>query len=517
MNSGISLFPVYLMDFIGAILMIVLSLFAFRFARRLTRLEPKNVLWTYLFWLCMTMVAFAISRSIGHVLRFIFVWSGHQELWVLLAPFSGGLNSITFVAAAVLTFYYNTMHVVIARVQEDAESLKITNDNLEEAQEALNELNRTLEQQVEIRTRDLRMSEQKFRHLFEGSKDMIYFCDARGQICDINDSGIQLLGRQHREEVLGQPLAAFFAEQEKWQQYFAKLSEEGHVQDFEVELRRPDDSHLHLMVTASAIYNEGGEVQGCEGIAKDLTHYREVTNQLIISEKMASVGQLAAGVAHEINTPLGIILGYSQLLAEDLADQPEVFEMLKVIEKQTKTCKRIVADLLKFSRRSLEGSRQPSEINQCLEDVLTIMEHTLNMDQITIQRNMGADLPLVNIDRERLRQVFVNIINNAHHAIGKDGVVGIWSRFNVLDQEVEAIIGDNGPGIPPEIIGQIFDPFFTTKEVGRGTGMGLSVSFGIVNDEGGRLKAVSPPQDPKLLAAGMHTAFHIYLPALPPT
>lgn len=515
MMTSLSLLPIYLTDFIGSLLMIVLSLVAYQRARHLTRREPKNVLWAYLFWLCITLVAFALSRSIGHVLRFILIWSGHPELWNFLAPFSGGLNSLIFVAASVLTFFYHTMRVIIARIHEDAEKILNVNLNLQAAQEELHRLNRTLEQQVEKRTTSLRMSEQKFRHLFEGSKDMIYFCDANGHICDINDSGVELLGWRERGEVIGHPLAHFFVEQSKWATYFSEITSQGHVKDYEIEFLRPDGSHLYLMVTASAIYNEKGEVQGCEGIAKDLTHFKEVTNQLIISEKMASIGQLAAGVAHEINTPLGIILGYSQLLEEDLGDNPEVLEMLQVMEKQTKTCKRIVSDLLKFSRSSTEGVRTESDINQCIEGVLSIMEHTLKMDHITVQRFLSQDLPQVIVDHEKLRQVFVNLINNANHAVANGGTLGIWTRYHTVDRKIEIIIADTGPGIPKEIMGQIFDPFFTTKDVDKGTGMGLSVSFGIIKNEGGELIAFSPPTDPEILALGMRTSFHVSLPVKP--
>ncbi len=510
MNSGLPLYPLYMADLVGALLMIVLSLCAFTYARRLTRLEPKSVLWAYLFWLSMALVAFAISRSAGHVLRFVFILSGRQDLWTALAPFSGGMNSLIFVAAAILTFYYNTMHSVIVRIRADAEALQNANENLLAAHEALHILNHTLEERVEERTRELRLSEQKFRHLFEGSRDMIYFCDSRGNITDINDAGIELLGQRSKGDIVGRPLAHFFAVPGKWNQYFAELSRSGHVKDFEIEVRSKDGVPLYFMLTASAIRNEKGKILGCEGIAKDLTRFREVTNQLILSEKMASMGQLAAGVAHEINTPLGIILGYCQLLEEDLADRPEMLDILKIMEKQTKTCKRIVADLLKFSRHSAEESRAPADINQCVEEVLTIMAHTISVDGITIERHLGADLPAVVLNTEKIRQVLVNLITNAHHAIGRNGVIGIWTGQK--DREVEIIIADTGPGIPAAIIGQIFDPFFTTKGVGKGTGMGLAVSFGIIKEHGGRLEAHSPPADAELYRAGMRTAFHISLP-----
>lgn len=513
MTAGLSLLPVYFVEFIGASLMIILSLMASYHARRLTRLEPKNVLWAYLFWLSMALAAFALSRSVGHVLRFIFIFCGYPQTWKTLAPYSGGLNSLIFSAVAVLTFYYYNMHGVIERVREDARSLTLANLQLAEAHDDLRQLNQTLEVRVENRTRELKLSEQKFRRLFEASKDMIFFCDADGRITAINESGVELLGYDHQDELAGRPLATFFVNEDNWARYFCKLGSQGHVKDFEVELQQRDGSRLYMMITASAIMDEKNKMHGCEAIAKDLTHFKKVTDQLIQSENMASIGQLAAGVAHEINTPLGIILGYTQLLEEDFEAQPDILESLQIMEKQTKICKRIVADLLKFSRHSMEGGRVATDLNQCIEEVLTVVEHTLNMDHIAIKRCLGSNLPEILVDRERLRQVLVNILNNAHHAIDRDGTIGIWSRFNEHCQEAEIIIADNGSGIPPEIISRIFDPFFTTKGVGKGTGLGLSVSFGIINDLGGHIEVSSPVAGPELVAAGMHTAFTITLPA----
>ncbi|HEJ83890.1 MAG TPA: PAS domain-containing sensor histidine kinase, partial [Desulfobacteraceae bacterium] len=191
---GLPLFPIFIVDFFGSALMIILSITASFHARRLVRLNPKNVLWTYLFWLCMALVAFALSRSIGHMLRFIFILLDFPHVWETLSPYSGGLNTLVFSSVAVLTFYYYNVQGVIQRVRDDANSLARANRQLEKVHAELRDLNTTLEQRVENRTRELKVSEQKFRHLYEGSKDMIFFCDAAGRISGINSSGIEMLG-----------------------------------------------------------------------------------------------------------------------------------------------------------------------------------------------------------------------------------------------------------------------------------------------------------------------------------
>jgi len=508
------LFPVYLVDYLGATVMVFLAFCALYFARRLTRMEPKNILWAYFFWFSLVMVIFSISRGVGHLLPYVFRIANIPELWDVLDPYSGGLNTIALCGVAILTLHYHSTAVLIDRAKSDALSLEIANDRLREAHADLFRLNQTLEQQVEERTHDLRLSEEKFRGFFEGSKDMIYFCDAGGRLCDINESGLNLLGVERRSDIVGQPLAEFFLDRERGAQYRALLATDRQAKDFEAEFVGREDGPLYLMITASAITDRAGVTQGYQGIAKDLTHFKKMMEQLVHSEKMTSVGQLAAGVAHEINTPLGIILGYAQLLEEDFQEQTEVHETLKIIEKQAKICRRIVADLLNFSRQTLEHNKLYGDINQSLGEVLAIVNHTLNMDHIFVHPCLAENLPRTCFDNERLRQVFVNLLTNAHHAIGSEGIIGVWSRWHEESGQIEIIIGDSGSGIPADQLGRIFDPFYTTKGVGKGTGLGLSVSFGIIQDHKGRIEVKSPPLEPELVALDMHTTFHIFLPVV---
>lgn len=510
------LFPVYLADYLGSTVMVILAFYALIYARRLTRLEPKNILWEYFFWFSMVMVIFSISRGMGHLLPYVLRLAHLPELWAVLDPYSGGLNTIALCGVAILTLHYHSTAVLIDRAKNDAFSLEIANDRLRVAHGDLSRLNQTLEQQVEERTLDLRLSEEKFRGFFEGSKDMIYFCDATGKLSDINESGLRLLGVERRQDIVGQPLAEFFLNRQRGAQYRALLNADGQVKDFEVEFVGREDGPLYLMITASAVMDRAGALRGYQGIAKDLTHFKKIMEQLVHSEKMTSVGQLAAGVAHEINTPLGIILGYAQLLEEDFPEQSEVHETLGIIEKQAKICRRIVADLLNFSRQTQEHNKLYGDLNQCLEEVLAIVNHTLNMDHIFIHRCLAENLPKTCFDNERMRQVFVNLLTNAHHAIGSEGIIGVWSRWYEESGQIEIIIGDSGSGIPPNRLGRIFDPFYTTKGVGKGTGLGLSVSFGIIQDHNGRIEVKSPPLEAELVALDMHTTFHIFLPIISP-
>jgi signal transduction histidine kinase len=234
---------------------------------------------------------------------------------------------------------------------------------------------------------------------------------------------------------------------------------------------------------------------------------------------MATVGQLAAGVAHEINTPLQIILTHAQLLADEFPEGSEALEDLKLIEKQSKICGRIVADLLLYSRES-QSIIDSIDINQIIEEVLAVLEHSLNIDRIYITKGFEPHLPPISGDSEKLKQVYINLLNNAHEAIGTDGAITITTHHDGDAGEIVISFMDSGRGIPPEIINKIFDPFFTTKGVGEGTGLGLSVTFGIIKDHGGHIEVESPPCAARLKIVesgegdkrGPGTAFIIRLP-----
>ena len=251
--------------------------------------------------------------------------------------------------------------------------------------------------------------------------------------------------------------------------YLAELHNNGFVSDLEMECTGKDGTTRHILLSANAIYNQSGEIIGCEGIGKDMTRIKTITEQLINHEKMASVGQIAAGVAHEINTPLGIILGYTQLMMDDFEKDSETAASLQVVERQAKACRRIVADLLKFSRQS-ESEKSRIDLNNIIEEVLSVTEHTLNLHQITVIRQFGETLPAIFGDAEKLHQVFINLFNNAQHAMQEGGKL-IVSTSKTM-QKVMVSVQDTGTGIADAIKNKVFDPFFTTKEVGKGTVLG---------------------------------------------
>ena len=236
------------------------------------------------------------------------------------------------------------------------------------------------------------------------------------------------------------------------------------------------------------------------------------------ASKLASIGELSSGVAHEINNPLAVILSEKQIL-EDLHKQAgelspgfrdQLVRSLSRISKQVRRCKRLTHNLLRFSRRA-QSVVADSDINDLIKDVVELVERDAATRGVKIFLEPEADLPLVTTDSSQLQQVFLNIVSNALDAHeGKNyGSVRICTRRNESGAGVDIVVSDTGSGIPGEIIEKIFDPFFTTKPVGRGTGLGLSICYGIVKKLGGDISVRSEP--------GTGTTFTVYLPQKPPS
>ncbi|HIP96706.1 MAG TPA: response regulator, partial [Anaerolineae bacterium] len=230
---------------------------------------------------------------------------------------------------------------------------------------------------------------------------------------------------------------------------------------------------------------------------------QEAQEQLIQSEKLASIGQLAAGVAHELNNPISVMLGFSQAILRKLTEDDPLRKPLATIEREGLRCKGIIQNLLDFARRS-KPSLQPTNVNEVLEAACALIEHQISLDNVVVTKGYDPHLPQVLADANQLQQVFVNIIINARDAMPRGGTLRLITRS--LGDEVHIIFSDTGIGIPPENIKRIFDPFFTTKEVGQGTGLGLSVSYGIVEQHGGTIEVKSE--------VGVGTTFIVKLPVM---
>jgi len=230
--------------------------------------------------------------------------------------------------------------------------------------------------------------------------------------------------------------------------------------------------------------------------------------QLVHSEKLASLGVLAGGVAHEINNPLMVILGRTELMLMEEEQNYDVTRNLETIRQETERIGQIVQGLLAFARKSRQDKIEPADLNDVLERTIMLAEHQLTVGNVQVTKELDPDLPTIQANPGQLQQVFMNLIINAHHAMPEGGKLAVRTG-TVPGGRVFVEIEDTGTGISPEDVGRIFDPFYTTKEEGKGTGLGLSISRNIIESHGGMIGVQS--------TVGVGTIFRVVLPEAPPT
>jgi signal transduction histidine kinase len=269
------------------------------------------------------------------------------------------------------------------------------------------------------------------------------------------------------------------------------------------------DFDVHVEVTTSDEIGALG--QSFNQMADRLRQREEELNathaQLVQSEKLAAFGQLGAGIAHEVKNPLAGILGCVELMLEEVSAESQIETDLRLVEKETKRCKTIIDNLMRFARQE-ESVKSPTDINQVVADAIAIVRHQLEIHRVRLEHELDPHLPPVNANANQLEQVFINFMVNAQQAMETTG--GRMRITSCLGSSgsVELRFTDTGPGIREEHRKRLFEPFFTTKAVGKGTGLGLSVSYGIIKDHRGEITVESE--------IGKGTTFVVQLPVLDP-
>lgn len=234
------------------------------------------------------------------------------------------------------------------------------------------------------------------------------------------------------------------------------------------------------------VRDEALNIESVVCYVKDITEQKELELQIQHTEKLVSMGQLAAGVAHEINNPLGVILCHIDLLKDDPQLSEESLADLKIVEKHAGNCRNIISDLLRFARQT-KPSLNRASINDVITEVVSMVTNQMGMQSIRIETIFEEGIPNVSIDIDRMKQVILNLLINSSQAIEKQGLIRIYTSYVSDNKKVRIIIEDNGGGIAENLRDKIFDPFYTTKAPGKGTGLGLSVSFGIIQEHGGNI------------------------------
>jgi len=354
---------------------------------------------------------------------------------------------------------------------------------------------KTLEHEVKEKTKDLesyarrlRSSEERYRSLIESADDMIYTIDRNCKILSVNQYLTQITGEQ-AEDIVGKSIMDIIQYKlpESVHSIVQKCLQKSKIYAHEEQVKIGNKEYW-LDTKYKPVLTTSDQIGAVLIISRDITEHKRMEGQLLNTEKLASLGSLSAGVAHEINNPISIILGFTEMLQDRLSKDSKEHEILDAIERQGNSCKRIVENLLAFARIP-EKITTETDVVDDLQKIVNVVMNTLVNKKIDLKTDIEEDLSKVKGDSQQIEQVFLNIMNNAVAAMEDGGILTISAHRS--NEMVNIGFTDTGHGISPENMDKIFEPFFTTKKVGEGTGLGLAVSYGIVKKFGGDIRVKS--------------------------
>jgi two-component system NtrC family sensor kinase len=334
---------------------------------------------------------------------------------------------------------------------------------------------------------------EKLRQLLDCSPDMIVATDASGIIIEFNGAAAAATGLTEAG-ARGRSLATVLNAPS-----LASASGEHGVLEADITFEDGSGQPRDLSLVSAPLTGAGRV-----WIGRDVTHLNRVERSLAQAERLSTLGEVVAGVAHELNNPLSSVLGYSEL-ARKSSENPALLRDLTRVVDSARRCKKIVQNLLGFAREN-NSEKKYSDLNTCVRRVVDLRSYNLRAARASLETDLAPDLPSTLFDFQQIEQVIMNLLANAEYAMaGQDREAVLNLRTWHGNGSVHLEVRDNGPGIPREARTRVFDPFFTTKGVGQGTGLGLSVSFGIAREHGGSLELLPEP-------AGGGTCFQLSLP-----
>ncbi len=342
----------------------------------------------------------------------------------------------------------------------------------------------------------VREREERVQSLLDNVLDGIITIDEQGIIQSFNRPAEEIFGYES-DEVVGHSVTKLMPEPYRSEHgsYIERYLEtrEAHIIGIgrEVTGLRKDGSTFPMDLAVSEFHLDGERM--FTGIVRNITDRKHLEEQLVQSSKLASLGELVGGIAHEINNPVGIILMRTTSLMREAKQEDcpgDILDDIEVIKRQCEKVAQITSGLLAFSRQSPYEPRE-ADANRTIRSSIGLVENMMKSRGIKCELDLGDDLPIVTLDPTRIEQVLLNLYNNAMDAMPDGGILRVASaRIAESNKAMIRIrVSDTGVGIPRENLDRLFDPFFTTKEVGKGTGLGLAISYGIVQEHGGRLEA----------------------------
>ena len=345
---------------------------------------------------------------------------------------------------------------------------------------------------------DRRVAERRYRrerdfnkNILNNTQSMILVLDTAGLVSYANRRCFEAGYRE--QDLLGQPLVELVAPARRplLAEALERTLQGAALDNLEIPLFRGSGTPGQFSISLSPMRDEQGEINSVVVVMTDITDAASLQAKLMHTEKMAALGQLVSGVAHEVNNPLAAIVGFTDLLLENPEVPDDAKEELQVILQEAQRTRVIVQNLLSFARQ-MPAQREPAQVNTILKQTMKLRAYDLENHGVELTEKYAVELPMIIGDPHQLQQVFLNILNNAYDAvqeIRRTGKIEVQTIHR--GDKIEIMFRDNGPGISQ--IDRIFDPFFTTKEVGKGTGLGLSICYGIIQAHRGEIIAKNNP------------------------
>ncbi|WP_027359153.1 ATP-binding response regulator [Desulforegula conservatrix] len=379
-----------------------------------------------------------------------------------------------------------------------------------------------LQKEIIIREKteqELRKSKHQFESLSQNSPDIIYTLDKNGRINYVNPAWTEILGHS-KSEIMGRDFTDFAKPKDiqRYRRLFRQIRDEGKTfRDISGELIHKDGTIRHFILSGAQNQNDKDSAPGMVGLLKDTTTQQKLQAQLLHSQKMEAIGNMAGGIAHDFNNLLQAIQGYAELLLITKASGKKQNQEISEIKKAAQRGAALTQQLLTFSRKA-EINFRPVNLNLEVESVHKLLLRTIPK-MIEIKLDLQKDISYISADPGRIEQIIMNLGVNARDAVNDEGTINILTSNVILDDKfcrentgsvpgeyVLFEISDSGEGIPEEVVEHIFEPFFTTKEAGKGTGLGLAIVYGIVKNHQGYITCQS--------RLGVGTTFRIYFPTI---
>ena len=344
----------------------------------------------------------------------------------------------------------------------------------------------------------LRESEDRYRTLVETSPDAISLTDIDGHFLAVNPQFLQEMGYASLEELQANRIRVFdllvTEERPRAMAQAQRALREGMAREMEYLALRKDGSVIPIELSTALVRDAAGQPAAFMSVTRNIADRKRLQTQVLETEKLAGLGTLAAGIAHELNSPLQVITGMSESLQNRIktgeVPTETMLKNLEMIRRNGWRCAEIIRSLLNYARPTA-GPVENHDLNALVRDALLLIEHQLlSWANITLTTNLAEGLPPMPCERNQVIQVLINLLTNARDAMDAGGRIVISTSLEP-DGRLLLQVSDTGPGIPPEIQSRIFDPFFTTKPPGRGTGLGLSIVSSIIRSYGGEIKVGS--------------------------